>query len=296
MTCNRYAPLENRDENFNSSSGDNLLQSEINAATQDQINNNGRRQEKKKALMISDSMVKGIKRWKISKKMEFTNASVKCFPGVNTSDMKHYIKPPIRKSPNEVVIIQTGTNNLSSGSTPTEIATNIIDLAVDVKKSLNQSCDVMISSIIPRGDQLQQKAFNINKQLKELCASKNIRYIEHGNIHPRNRLNRFKLNFNFHGNFSFLSGICKYLECLQVYDCCNEKEGNVNVNNSNEKSDYCNRKDIESSSNNLTNYDASNKNDIENINSKNSKFCSENDITNKADINKVMDENPCKIH
>ena len=93
-----------------------------------------------------------------------------------------------------------------------------------------------------------------------------------------------------------MNGICKYLECLQVYDCCNEKEGNVNVNNSNEKSDYCNRKDIESSSNNLTNYDASNKNDIENINSKNSKFCSENDITNKADINKVMDENLCKIH
>ena len=25
-------------------------------------------------------------------------------------------------------------------------------------------------------------------------------------------------------------------------------------------------------------------------------LCGENDITNKADINKVMDENPCKIH
>ena len=28
----------------------------------------------------------------------------------------------------------------------------------------------------------------------------------------------------------------------------------------------------------------------------NLKFCINNDITNKADINKVMDENPCKIH
>ena len=36
VTRNRYAPLENIDESFNSSSGDNLLQSEINAATQDQ--------------------------------------------------------------------------------------------------------------------------------------------------------------------------------------------------------------------------------------------------------------------
>ena len=62
------------------------------------------------------------------------------------------------------------------------------------------------------------------------------------------------------------------------------------------KNDYCNRKDIESFSNNLANYDASYKNNIENINSKNSEFCSDNDTTNKADTNKVMDENQCKIH
>ena len=62
------------------------------------------------------------------------------------------------------------------------------------------------------------------------------------------------------------------------------------------KNDYCNHKDIESSSNNLANYDASYKNDIENINSKNLEFCSDNDITNKADINIVIDENLCKIY
>ena len=33
VTRNRYAPLENIDKSFNSSSGNNLLQSEINAAT-----------------------------------------------------------------------------------------------------------------------------------------------------------------------------------------------------------------------------------------------------------------------
>ena len=57
-----------------------------------------------------------------------------------------------------------------------------MDLATDLKKNLNRSCDIIISSIIPRGDQLQQKAVNVNEELKELCASKNIRYIEHGNI------------------------------------------------------------------------------------------------------------------
>ena len=92
--------------------------------------------KKKKALIIGNSMVKGIKKWKINKKLKFTNASVNCFPGANTSDMKHYTKPPLKKKPNAgVVIIHTGRNDLSSDSTPTKIASNIIDLAVDVKQN-----------------------------------------------------------------------------------------------------------------------------------------------------------------
>ena len=75
VSLNRYAPLENIDESLNSSSADNLLQSEINAATQDQVNNNCHRHEGKKALIIGHFMVKGIKRWKINKKLKFTNVS-----------------------------------------------------------------------------------------------------------------------------------------------------------------------------------------------------------------------------
>ena len=72
--------------------------------------------------------------------------------------VEHYTKPPIKKNPNaEVVIIHTGANDLRRHSTPTQIATNIMDFVVDVEKNLNQSCDVIISSIISSGDQLQQK-------------------------------------------------------------------------------------------------------------------------------------------
>ena len=80
------------------------------------------KKERKKALIIGDSMVKGIKRWKINKQLRFTNVSVNCFPGANTSDSKHYSKPPKKKNPNaEIVIIRTGTNDPSSDSTPTEL-------------------------------------------------------------------------------------------------------------------------------------------------------------------------------
>ena len=72
------------------------------------------KKERKKALIIGDSMVKGIKRWKINKQLRFTNVSVNC--------LKHYSKPPKKKNPNaEIVIIRTGTNDPSSDSTPTEL-------------------------------------------------------------------------------------------------------------------------------------------------------------------------------
>ena len=88
-----------------------------------------------------------------------------------------------------------------------------MDLAADVKKNLNGLCDVIKSSIIPRKKELQQKALNGNKELKELCERKNIRYIKHNNIHPRDHVNRSKPHFSFHRNTLILNIICKYLEC-----------------------------------------------------------------------------------
>ena len=95
-----------------------------------------------------------------------------------------------KKSNDELVEIHTGTNDLSSNFTPTDFATNIINLAAEVKINFDQSRDVIVSSIAARGDQLNQKATDVNEELKELCLSKNIRYLNHTNIYPRKHLNR----------------------------------------------------------------------------------------------------------
>ena len=49
-------------------------------------------------------------------------------------------------------------------------------------------------------------------------------------------------------------------------------------------------------SNNLAGWDVSNENEIKNTNSENLEFCFDNGITNKSDINKVMNKSPCKIY
>ena len=92
-------------------------------------------------------MMNIIKRWKIKKTRKSTNASIDYFPRANISDVKHYTKPPTKKTPNaEIVIIHTGTNKLLL--------------------YINGHCDFIIFEIIPRSIQLQKKALNVNKELK----------------------------------------------------------------------------------------------------------------------------------
>ena len=67
VTYNRYARLEKTDESLNKSSRENLLQAEISNPIRNAINNNGRRQERKKTLTIDGYMVKDIQRSKINK-------------------------------------------------------------------------------------------------------------------------------------------------------------------------------------------------------------------------------------
>ena len=53
-------------------------------------------------------------------------------------------------------------------------------------------CDIIIPALLPRRDKFNVKEVN-NDDLKELCLSKNILLIEHGNLNARYRLN--KVNF-----------------------------------------------------------------------------------------------------
>lgn len=68
---------------------------------------------------------------------------VKSFSGATTACMEQYIKPSLRQKPNEL-IIHTGTNDLSSNKTPSQISKSIIDLAVTFA---NLNTKVAVSSI-----------------------------------------------------------------------------------------------------------------------------------------------------
>ena len=67
--------------------------------------------------------------------------------------MKTYIQPPLKRDRDRVTI-HVRTNDLRSGQDPETVAKNIIDIA---KSSTNNKNEILVSSIVPRRDNLNGK-------------------------------------------------------------------------------------------------------------------------------------------
>ena len=68
---------------------------------------------RKKTLIVGDSIVKNIEGWKLSKRMKSSGA-VKSIPGATTKGMKHHIKGCLEDNSPDSVILHVGTNNLKN--------------------------------------------------------------------------------------------------------------------------------------------------------------------------------------
>ena len=122
-----------------------------------------RNNEVKSVVIISDSMIKHLNGWDMSKKAHKSECKlyVKSFPGGKTSCMKDYVKPSSRSTSNHF-ILHAGTNDLNSNQTSGVIAKEIVDLATSLK---NNQHDVSVSNIILRTDnsKLNAKRCDVNQ-------------------------------------------------------------------------------------------------------------------------------------
>ena len=124
---------------------------------------------------MGDSITKDVKGWKLSD--EKNKVVVKHFSGAKTKDMESYIIPTLEQNP-ETIIIHSGTN---------DFARNIINLTTSCKTQTNE---VIISSIVSRYDNLNEKAIRVNRCLEKECEARNISFIDHRNISPKHNCNR----------------------------------------------------------------------------------------------------------
>ena len=102
--------------------------------------------------------------------------------------MKDYMKPSLGENPDHS-LLQVGTNDLNTERSPELIAKSIVDLATTLK---GNSRDVSVSNIIVRGNNsdLNEKGFEVNAHLTEMCKERKLNLINHSKKIKPNHLNR----------------------------------------------------------------------------------------------------------
>ena len=147
-------------------------------------------QNKIVAAIVCDSMIKNVYVWELSDRVE--KVVLKHFSGSTTEYMKAYIRPPLKRTPDRV-IIHIGTNDLRSSQDPETIAKNIIDIA---KSGTTNKNEILVSSIVPRQDNLSSKGRQLNNILQTLCVENNLAYVNNDSIAPRQHCNYGGVHLN----------------------------------------------------------------------------------------------------
>ena len=111
--------------------------------------------------------------------------------------MTDHVKPTLRDINPDHIILHVGTNDLRMENTASQIAKATIDLATSLE---NDDDTVTVSSIVPRLDDLNNKANEVNRCLVLMCKERNFSFLSHDeSIDPRKHLNESKLHLNSSG-------------------------------------------------------------------------------------------------
>ena len=143
---------------------------------------------------MGDSIVKHVRGYELSRKVENCKVYVKSFSGAKVMCMEDYVKPTLREMPNHI-ILHVRMNDVPTKKAAEQIVENIANLAVKLKRNF----DVSISSITARNDQYQKKAADVNRELKEKCREKKLQFLDYGNTITVRHLNASKLHLNKRG-------------------------------------------------------------------------------------------------
>ena len=126
--------------------------------------------------------------------------------------MTDHVKPTLRDINRDHVILNAGTNNLRTENAASQIAKATIDLAKSLK---NDDNTVTVFDIVPRLDDLNNKANEVNSCLVLLCNERNKSFLSHDeSIDPSKHLNESKLHLNSNGIKSFAGKFSKFLAKL----------------------------------------------------------------------------------
>ena len=128
--------------------------------------------EKSKIYILGDSMIKKLNGYFLTKKVRHKyHIKVQSFSGAKISCMVDHAKPTLRDDKPDNMILHAGTNDIRTEKTASQTAKSIMDLTTSLKKNGDS---VVVSGIVPRFDNLNNKATEVNNPLVLMCAEENI--------------------------------------------------------------------------------------------------------------------------
>ena len=124
--------------------------------------------------------------------------------------MVNHVKPTIRDDKPNHVILHTGTNDLRSEKTPSQIARSVTELAMLLKDYDNS---VVVSGIVPTHDNPNDKATKVNSRLLLMCKEQKIPFIAHSeNNDSSKHFNESKLHINHNDTKVFAENFSVFLK------------------------------------------------------------------------------------
>ena len=133
-----------------------------------------RQWKKGTTLIVGDSMLAGIEEKRISGNR---SVNVRIFPSLTTHDMHDYLKPLLKKNPDNI-ILRVGTNN-SMNETSRDILNEILSLKNFIEK-LCPTYKVIVSNLIYQSD--NGKASLTVKNVNNYLDALNIDVVDNRNI------------------------------------------------------------------------------------------------------------------
>ena len=98
---------------------------------------------------------------------------LRSFSGAKISCMTDHVKPTLRDINPDHIVLHACTNNLRAQNTASQIAKATIDLATSQKNNDNT---VNVYGIVPRLDDVNNKANEVNRRLVLMCKERNISF------------------------------------------------------------------------------------------------------------------------
>ena len=178
--------------------------------TTNRNNENRDNKNKTNVYILGYSIVKKLNGYLLTRKIKHKHlVKVRLFSGVKISCMTDHVKPTLRDIHPDHIILHAGTNDLRTENTARQIEKATVDLVTSLK---NDDNTVTVSGIVPRLDDLNNKALEVNRRLVVMCKERNISFLSHDeSIHPSKHLNESKLHLNGNGIKIFAESFSRFL-------------------------------------------------------------------------------------